>query len=132
MKKFIGFVLITLILMATLTSCVPMKLYEVKLGEDYKVSMYDEDEIEELAEEFGIDADDYGISKVMIAKDKDNGYYAYIIKCKSSKKAKELVDDLDYVVEIMNAYYSFDVDAVADGKYVLVGNEDVIDDALNK
>ena len=109
-----------------------MKLYEVKLGEDYKVSMYDEDEIEELAEEFGIDADDYGISKVMIAKDKDNGYYAYIIKCKSSKKAKELVDDLDYVVEIMNAYYSFDVDAVADGKYVLVGNEDVIDDALNK
>ena len=43
-----------------------------------------------------------------------------------------IVDDLDDVVKTMDKYYSFDVDAVVDGKFVLVGNEDVIDDALNK
>lgn len=132
MKKFISLILLTLTLAITLTSCSSMKSYEKNLGDDYKVDIYDEDEIEELAETFDIDTDDYGISAVMEAEDRDKGYYAYIIQCKSNKMAKELVDDLDDIVKAMNKYYSFDVDAVADGKFVLVGNEDVIDDALKK
>ena len=132
MKKFISLILLTLTLAITLTSCSSMKSYEKNLGDDYKVDIYDEDEIEELAETFDIDTDDYGISAVMEAEDRDKGYYAYIIQCKSNKMAEELVDDLDDIVKAMNKYYSFDVDAVADGKFVLVGNEDVIDDALKK
>ena len=132
MKKIIALLLLTLTLTISLASCSSMKSYEKNLGDDYKVDVYDEDEIEELVETFDIDADDYGISSIMEAEDKDNGYYAYIIQCKSSKKAEELVDDLDDIVKTMDKYYSFDVDAVADGKFVLVGNEDVIDDALNK
>ena len=132
MKKFRSLILLTLTLAITLTSCSSMKSYEKNLGDDYKVDIYDEDEIEELAETFDIDTDDYGISAVMEAEDRDKGYYAYIIQCKSNKMAEELVDDLDDIVKAMNKYYSFDVDAVADGKFVLVGNEDVIDDALKK
>ena len=132
MKKIICLILLTLTLAITLTSCSSMKSYERNLGDGYKVEMYDEDEIEELAETFDIDADDYGISSIMEAEDRDKGYYAYIIKCKSKKMAEELVDDLDDIVKAMNNYYSLDVDAVADGKFVLVGNEVVIDDALKK
>ena len=132
MKKIIALLLLTLTLTISLASCSSMKSYEKNLGDDYKVDIYDEDEIEELAETFDIDADDYGISSIMEAEDKDNGYYAYIIQCKSSKEAEQLVDDLDDIVKTMDKYYSFDVDAVADGKFVLVGNEDVIDNALNK
>ena len=132
MKKIIALLLLTLTLTISLASCSSMESYEKNLGDDYKVDIYDEDEIEELAETFDIDADDYGISSIMEAKDKKKGYHAYIIQCKSSKEAEELVDDLDDIVKAMDKYYSLDVDAVADGKFVLVGNEDVIDDALNK
>ena len=132
MKQFISLMLLLCTLTLCLASCASLKSYEKNLGDDYKLNTYDEDEIEDLAEEFDIDADDYGISAIVEAKDKDKGYYAYIIQCKSSKKAEELVDDLDDIVKLMNKYYSFEVDAVADGKFVLVGNEDVIDDALNK
>ena len=133
MKKIIVLLLLTLTLTIRLASCSSMKSYEKNLGDDYKVDIYDEDEIEELAEIFDIDADDYGISSIMEAEDRDKGYYAYIIQCKSNKMAEELVDDLDDIVKAMNKYYSYiDVDAVADGKFVLVGNEDVIDDALKK
>ena len=132
MKKIISLMLLLCTLTLCLASCASLKSYEKNLGDDYKLNTYDEDEIEDLAEEFDIDADDYGISAIVEAKDKDKVYYAYIIQCKSSKKAEELVDDLDDIVKLMNKYYSFEVDAVADGKFVLVGNEDVIDDALNK
>ena len=132
MKKIISSMLLLCTLMLCLASCASLKSYEKNLGDDYKLNDYDEDEIEDLAEKFDIDANDYGISAIVEAKDKDNGYYAYIIQCKSSKKAEELVEDLDDIVKLMNKYYSFDVDAVVDGKFVLVGNEDVIDDALNK
>ena len=131
MKKIISLLLLVCTLAICLTSCASLKSYKKNLGKDYKTDTYDLDEIEELAEEFGIDADDYGISAIMEAKDKDKGYYAYIIQCKSSKKAEDLVDDLEDIVKLMDKYYSFDVDAVADGKFVLVGNKDVIDDALN-
>ena len=132
MKKIISLMLLLCTLTLCLAACASLKSYEKNLGDDYKLNTYDEDEIEDLAEGFSIDADDYGISAIVQAKDKDKGYYAYIIQCKSSKKAEELVADLDDIVKLMNKYYSFDVDAVADGKFVLVGNEDVIDDALNK
>ncbi len=130
MKKFIALLLLTLTLTISLASCTSMESYEKNLGDDYKVDIYDEDEIEALAEIFGIDADDYGISSIMEAKDKYNGYY--IFQCKSSKEAKQLVDYLDVIVKTPDKYSGFDVDAVADGKFVLVGNEDFIDDALNK
>ena len=104
MKKFISLVLLTLTLAITLTSCSSMKSYEKNLGDDYKVDIHDEDEIEELAETFDLDADDYGISAIMEAEDRDKGYYAYIIQCKSNKMAEELVDDLDDIVKEMNKY----------------------------
>ena len=132
MKKIIAFLLLTCTLTFCLASCSSLKSYENNLGDDYKIDHYDEDEIEELAEEFDIDADDYGIIAIIEAKDKDKGYYAYIIQCESSKKAEELVDDLEDIVKLMDQYSSYDIDAVADGKFVLVGNEDVIDDALDK
>ena len=131
MKKIVKLLSLVCIVTLCLVSCASFNSYERHLKDDYKVKFLDEDDIEDLAENFDVDLDDYGISKVMEVTDKDKGYYAYIIKCKSGKKAEELADDLDDVVKVMNAYYSFDVDAVVDGKFVLIGNEDVIDDALD-
>ena len=132
MKKTICLLALFCAMAMLLAACTSLATYEENLGKDYKVRMFDVKEIDELAEEFDLDADDYGISSIMEAKDKEKGYYAYIIKCESRKMAEELVDDLDDVVELMEQYSYFDVDAVADGSFVLVGNEDVIDDALDK
>ena len=131
MKKIISFLLIICTLALCFTSCASLKSYEKNLGKGYKTSELDEDEIEDLADTFDIDMDDYGVKAVIEAKDKKDGYSAYIIQCKSSKAAKELVDDLDDTLELMESL-SIEVDAVADGKYVIVGYEDVVDDALGK
>lgn len=134
MKKIIGFLLLLCTLTLCLASCgtATLKSYEKNLGKNYKITAYDKDDIEDLAEKYSLDADDYGISAIIEAEHKNSGHDVIIIQCKSSKKAEELVYDLDLIVMLINLSPSFKVDAVADGKFVLVGSEDVIDDALNK
>ena len=132
MKKIISILSLICIFTLCLASCASLETYEENLGSDYDIEIASDDEIDELAKEFGVKADDYGISAVMYAKKTQGGYYAYVIQCESSGAAEELVEDLAYVVGIMDAAYSFDVEAVADGKFVLVGNADVVAAAMGE
>ena len=132
MKKFISLILLICTLSMCLASCASLKSFDRHLGRDYRTHTFDDDEIEDLAESFDIDVDDFGVKVVVQAKDRDKGYYAYIIKCKSRRKAKELASQLEDVADLLEKNYYYDVDVVAKGKYVLIGHEDVVDDALNK
>lgn len=138
MKRITNLLLLLCLVVFCLASCTSLNSYEDNLGKDYKVKIYeiedDEDEIEDIAEDFDLDYEDYGIKAIIYAKDKDNSNPAYIIKCGSKKEAKELKSDLkDYINDEFRYDDDFDeIDVVIDGKFVLVGYEDVIDDALDK
>ena len=132
MKKTIALLIIIITLTFVFASCASLDSYKDNLGEDYKTELYDKDEIEDLADRFDIDEEDYEISAVMYAKDRDKGYYAYFIECGSSVEAAELVKELEDVVDLMDSVYSFDVKAVADSNFVLIGNADVISAALDE
>ena len=138
MKRITNLLLLLCLLVLCLASCTSLNSYEDNLGKDYKVKIYeiedDEDEIEEIAEAFDLDYEDYGIKAIIYAKDKDNSAAAHIIKCGSKKEAKELKSYLkDYINDEFRYDDDFDeIDVVIDGKFVLVGYEDVIDDALDK
>ena len=138
MKRVTNLLLLLCLVVLCLASCTSLNSYEDNLGKDYKVKIYeiedDEDEIEDIAEDFDLDYEDYGIKAIIYAKDKDNSNSAYIIKCGSKEEAKDLKSDLkDYIHDEFRYDDDFDeIDVVIDGKFVLVGYEDVIDDALDK
>lgn len=134
MKKIISILALVCIMTLCLVSCgKSLESYEKNLGDNYRITYLDDYEIDELADDFDVNADDYGIKGIMKAKSTSTGsYYAYIIECGSSNKAANLVDDLAYYVNLMDYYYSFDVDAVTDSNFVLVGATSVINRALGK
>ena len=131
MKKTLALLIVIITLTFVFASCASLDSYKENLGADYKTDLYDYDEIEELADDFDIDKEVYEISAVMYAKDRSHGYYAYFIECGSGNQAEALVSELQDVVKLMNKYYSFTVEAIADSKYVLVGHSDVIRVALD-
>ena len=136
MKRIFALLSLICTLTICLVSCASLESYEKNLGSGYTTDYYSEDEIEDLADAFDVDLPKYGVKAVMEATEKNTNFYAYFIECDSSKNAKKLANDLDETVEYLNKYYSkyytFEVIAKADGKYVLIGNEEVINKALNK
>ena len=134
MKKLTLLTITLLVLSLALIACSGgMNTYEKNLGEDYKIKHLDKDDIEDLADAFDIDSDDYAIKNAMRATHEDNGTYIIVFECSSESKAKELLNDLDYVVDMLDDYYSsIEIDAVRDDTFVFIGCEDVIDDALDR
>ena len=133
MKKVLSILVLAMVLVLMLTGCASFDRYEKNLGKYYTVYHYeDADEIEDLADSFYVDADEYDISAVMEVEDDYYGYYAYIIECGSHIKANRLARELEDVAEMMGEYYDVDVVSDVDGKYVLVGNKEVVEDALKK
>ena len=131
-KRILATMVLVIMLALSLTSCASLDSYKRNLGDDYETELLSTKEIEELADELDIDADDYGIVDIMSAEEKDSGYYAYFIECGSASEAEDLAKDLEDYVEILDDYYSFKIKAEVDGKFVLVGNASAIDKALDK
>ena len=129
MKKIICILLLFCFVTICFTSCTSLESCEKNLGKDYEIDIYDEDEIESFVEKFN---DDYGISAIMEVKNEDKGYNTYIIQCESSKKAEELARIYRMSTGIVNISYSSDFKVVQDGKFVLYGDETIINKALNK
>lgn len=131
-KRILATMVLVIMLALSLTSCASLDSYKRNLGDDYETELLTPGEIDDLADSFDVDADDYGIADIMHAEEKDGGYYAYFIECGSGSDAEDLAKDIEDTVEIMDRFYSFKVKAEVDGKFVLVGNASVIDKALDK
>ena len=132
MKKIIALLLLICTFALCLVSCASLDKYEDNLGKDYEVNSLSDEEIEELIEELNegdieLDPDDYDIEDGFFGYDDDN--LIYVFECKSSSKAKKLSKDLKDAFEELD---EDDIEITRKGKFVLVGNEDGIEDALGK
>jgi len=132
MKKIIALLLLICTFALCLVSCASLDKYEDNLGKDYEVNSLNDEEIEELIEELNegdieLDPDDYDIEDGFFGDDDDN--QIYVFECKSSSKAKKLSKDLKDAFEELD---EDDIEITRKGKFVLVGTEDGIEDALGK
>ena len=107
-------------------------IYQGNLGDDYEIEIYEvsdeagEEEIQEIAGEFDVDYEDYGITLIMFVEDDATGDHAYFIFCESNEMAEEFAEDIE---DIAKFYY---YELVVDGNFVLVGEEDIVNTALGK
>lgn len=134
MKKILAMLLL-LCLCLSLTACgVSMDKFEDNLSDDYDIESIDDDDLEEYAELLDLDMDDYEIEDAIEATHEKTGKGVMIIECGSKKAAEELGDDAEGMVKLLKAYYGsgYSFDLVVEGKFVLIGEEDAIEDALGK
>ena len=129
MKKIIALLLLICTFALCLVSCASMDKYEDNLGKDYDVENLKKDEIEDLADAFDLDIDDYDIEDALMAESEKGDDGLYIFECKSSSKAKKLEEDMKDAMDELN---EDEWDIVRKGKFVLIGTEDGIEDALGK
>jgi len=129
MKKIIALLLLICTFALCLVSCASLDKYEDNLGKDYDVENLKKDEIEDLADAFDLDIDDYDIEDALMAESEKGDDGLYIFECKSSSKAKKLEKDMKDAMDELN---EDEWDVVRKGKFVLIGTEDGIDDALGK
>ena len=140
MKKIISLILIAatlLLLCVTLASCASLESYKDTLKEEgYKVKIYDdEDDIEDWADAYDVDADDYDVKQILDATHKKKGYWLVIVECGSSSKAEDLLDDLDDVIEYGEESFElmgWDFVAETNGNFVFFGEERAVEAALGK
>jgi hypothetical protein len=131
MKKvtsLLALVLCVLMLTLSFASCANMDKYEKNLGSDYEIEEVEEDEIEELFEGLDLDAKDYGVKKAISAINEKTFKTVVIFQCGSSAKAKDLAKELEDATEVLGALVEVEVK----GNFVFLGNEDAIEDALDK
>jgi len=133
MKKILVLVLTICLLTLPLVSCFgqSMSKYVDKFEKSGgTTSSLSKSEIEDLADTAGVDADDYGIKKVVKLKS-TSGRYAYIIECGSSDDAKDLVEEIEDYIYILGIYYDYDLDTRSEGKFVFAGVTSVIETVLD-
>lgn len=131
MKKFLALVLVICALSTVLVSCgYEMDDFVENLSDSHKIQYLDYEDIEDYADIFDVNADNYGIKSAIEAKSTSSGKYALIFECDGDDEAESLVYDLDDAVDMLNDYYSFTVTAVAEDNFVLIGASTVIDAAL--
>ncbi|MBQ9784104.1 MAG: hypothetical protein IJW29_01250 [Clostridia bacterium] len=134
MKKILA-LLAVLVLMLSFSACRNMDYYEDNLKEnDYKIETFSNSELEEFASYFELDPDDYNIEEAFAATNRDSGIIVYVMECGSAKDAKNLVEDSDVIIDFLEEVYSskYSFDAINKGKFVFIGEEDAIEDALDK
>ena len=125
MKKIIALMLIVCTFALCLVSCASMDKYEDNLGKDYDVENLKKDEIEV----FDLDIDDYDIEDALMGESEKGNDAIYILECKSSSKAKKLEKDAKDAIKELG---EDELEIVRKGKFVLIGTEDGIEDALGK
>ena len=131
MKKIIALLLLICTFALCLVSCASMDKYEDNLDKNYDVEKIKKSEIDDLAEMLDLDMDDYDIEEALMAESKKGDDGVYIFECKSSSKAKKLAKDVEDALDEVKSYIS-DMEVTKKGKFVLIGTEDGIEDALGK
>ena len=134
MKRIFSLAIVVCMSIFCLASCASMENFKKNLEKDYDIiETADYADIDDLADEMYLeDIDDYDVKKVMFATHEDNGRMIYIIECGSNAKADKLLKDMDDAIEEIDNYYSFKVDAVVKGSFVLAGAKSAIEDALGE
>ena len=138
MKKIFIALLVVCLSVVCLASCASMNSYIENLGDDYEFDILDSDDIEMLARSYGIDEDDYYFVEVVVAYyvgDEDEGdddRYAYIFEFDDDAEAEKFAAEVKEfeMFEYAAEYYDFDIDAIVDENFVLVGAVSVINEAL--
>lgn len=116
-----------LVLIFAMTSCIGMSKYEKRLEDDYTVKFLDEDEFDEMFDIFELDADDYGIEKVLIAGNKKSeAEFILVVECDSKKAAKDLYGDFKFIIDDDTE------DVAIEGKFVIAGYEKIVKDAIGE
>ena len=133
MKKVLAIILV-LCMCISLCACVSMDKFEKNLEDDYKISKMRDSDLETYEKLLDLDADDYDLETVKTATHKKSGIGVYIFECGSAAKAKQLAEDAEDMVDILESTYAskYSFDMVVKGRFVLVGEEDAIEDALGK
>lgn len=133
MKKIVAF-LLAVCLCVGLCACASMDSFKDNLGDNYKKTILDEDDLEGYAELLGLDADDYKIKSALEATHKKKGTGVVIIECGSAELAEELADDAEDMVEYLTKSYgsAYTFGHAIKGRFVLFGEENAIDDALGE
>lgn len=131
MKKITLVSLILCVSVFFLTACTSLSTYIDRLAVmDKNVASYTieefKDSIDEYAEKYGVDPDDYSIIESIKCTDNISGGKMVIIATWSEGKAEKLAEDLTEAVAA-DEYL-----AVSDGRFVLVGNEIGVNHALGK
>ena len=129
MKKFLSLLVIICSFALVLVSCgeKSMSDYTEKLGDGYKLTETNGDS---LASNFGIDGD-YDIELVVKAKSNSTGKYAYLIECGSKGDAKDLVNEVEEMLDAISTAYKVDVVAEYEGCFAFIGAESVVDEILD-
>ena len=129
MKRTISAILAVLCVLAltlTFTSCATMNKYERNLEKaDYSIESLSDSDIEDLFDEIDLDADDYGVKKVIYAMN-DEWDIVMIIKCRS------IIDAYKLKIELEDVNGSVADMIQVKGSYCFVGSDDAIADALGK
>lgn len=131
MKKLIA-MLLMLCLGIGLCACASMDNFEDNLEGKYAITLLDDDDLEDYADLLDLDVDDYNIKSAIEATHKKKYTSVVIIECGSSAKASKLAEDAEDIVDILEAYYrGYTFDCTKKGRFVLFGEVDAIDDALD-
>lgn len=133
MKKIVAFLLVVCLCIG-LCACASMDTFKDNLGSDYRKTELDDDDLEAYEEMLDIDADDYDVKSAIQAVHKKKGTTVVIIECGSNAKANELSDDAEDIIDFLKKSYSssYSFGISVEGRFVLLGEESAIEDALDE
>lgn len=139
MKKIIALTLILCLSMCFLTACDSLSTYQDRLAAvnreegTYVVQDFAE-ELEEWAEQYDLNPDDYSIIESIRADNKKvrtDVISVVIIATWSEGKAEKLAGDLEKVVADLNAKSKkAEYEVVSEGRFVVIGDVRAVDIAL--
>ena len=127
MKKAVSIFILLVLLTLALVSCGSIETYEENLGRHYEIEFFDEEDLEEMLEDLDEDADDYGLVGGFYAYHEDDYDSVIVLECKSAKAASTLAEDIEDA-DVLGSSAKI----VTDGKFVLAGDRNAVNDALGK
>lgn len=141
MKKIIAVTLILCLSMCFLTACDSISTYQDRIAKANKedgtyVVLDFAEELEEYAEKYDLDPDDYSIIESIKCENKfvkTDVKTVVVIASWSKAKAAKLAEDLAPVVADLNAKNDKTTyEAVSDGRFVVVGDVRAVNIALGR
>ena len=129
MKKILSLTLVIVMLLTCLTSCFQsIDNYAKKLEEaGYEVEIVEEEDIEDYAEDMGLDADKASVESMLYAmKSGLIPKVILVIECVSTEAAEEMAGAAEVVDKLSILGLSMEID----GKFVLVGSTSAVEEAM--
>lgn len=131
MKKITLVCLILCVTVFCLTACASLSTYTDRLGSFYTISNFGDEARANFNEKYGVDVEDYSIIEGVTVTNNEVGASAIIIACWGESGAQDLVADVSGQVAAQNdGTNEYTFMAVSEGRFVLIGEEPAIKDAL--